>query len=98
MVSPVSPKHREEERALRKRRGPHPKKIAWVLLSLTAAFALAGIVLGSSTLVIIAVLIPVLTLVYALAIPRYVQDLGVPPGMPNAQDEEHQQWDRPFWS
>lgn len=69
--------------------------IAWVLLGLAIAVGV-GMAIGSQPVWIAALVLFLLALMGAFAIPRNVQRLNVPPGMPNVpgditqHDEEHQ--------
>lgn len=54
------------------------------MLVVALGLGLAGVITGSTTMWIVAVIVVLVAVVLAIGIPINVQRLDVPPGMPNA--------------
>jgi hypothetical protein len=81
---------------VRRHRRAHLKPVAWFALGLLVLVGI-GFAIGSNALWIAALVVFLLLVMGAIAIPRNVHDLNVPPGMTNAPgdvtEDERESWD-----
>jgi membrane protein implicated in regulation of membrane protease activity len=62
-------------------------RLGWVAAALIVGLGVVGVVTGSATFWIIALLFLAVAVLVAIGVPRNVRDLEVPPGMPNARGD-----------